>query len=295
MNLRQHYDQSHLLTLDHAWYREQVKRYVLDAIYSDASTDLTAKRLLKRSTQCIGQIICKQTGVVAGLQEITWVAQKLGLSIKTKVVDGNKIKPKQVIAVLKGSARTMLGAERTLLNTMQHLSGVATVTQQLVQQVGKKPIVCATRKTLLGALDKRAVAVGGGYTHRLGLFDGVMVKDNHQALVNIKLLKQTSWPKTVSTTIEISSFTQLKQCLVHYPFYQVLLLDNFTPVQLKQAVRWLLKIKQRQNFILEASGGITPQNIEQFAKTGVDAMSLGYLTHSAPALDISLDIIPTRS
>lgn len=294
MDLQKHYNQLQALTLGNVWYREQVKRYILDAVHSDAHDDVTAKHLIKRSTQCVGKIVCKQAGVMAGLQEITWVSKKLGLAIKPKVADGATIKSKQVLALLKGPARNMLAAERTLLNTLQHLSGVATLTHAVVQQVGRRPIVCATRKTLWGALDKRAVALGGGYTHRLGLFDGVMVKDNHQALVSIKNLMTVHWPLSISTCIEIASLTQLKQCVIHYPHYKTLLLDNFTPVQLKQAVRWLTKIKQRQHYMLEASGGITPLNVMQFAKTGVDAVSLGALTHSAPALDISLDIIPEK-
>lgn len=277
MNFKPYYDRSAELHLHNPWYREQVERYVLGALRSDASNDITSKKLLAKPVRCQAVIHQKQPGVLAGIDEVTWLAKQRNVILK-----GRK---------LSGRARDILAIERTLLNTVQRLSGIATLTQQLVKKVGKYPLVAATRKTQWGALDKKAVALGGGYTHRLNLADGVMVKDNHLALVDHDLLKQARWGKQLAT-LEISSISQLKRAVVHYPQFKILLLDNFTPEKIKAIVAWLNQQKLRKQYVLEASGGINPDNIARYAKTGVDVLSIGYLTHSAKALDISLDLIP---
>lgn len=275
--LDNYYDHSAELSLAKPWYREQVQRYVLAAMHSDASSDTTSKKIIPRQQRSQAIIRQNEPGVLVGLEEV-------GLLLRAYNIEQKKLK-------LVGRSRDILAVERTVLNTLQRLSGIATTTQRLVRKVGKYPWLAATRKTQWGALDKRAVALGGGYTHRLGLFDGVLVKDNHLALADHDTLRRVRWGKQLAA-LEVSSISQLKRAVIHYPQFQILLLDNFSPEKLKVIVRWLTQQSLRKKYILEASGGIRPENIMLYAKTGVDVLSLGYLTHSASALDISLDIIP---
>lgn len=277
MHLKTYYDRSAELHLKNPWYREQVERYVVDACHSDASVDVTTKKIVAKKLSCQAVIRPQQPGLLVGLEEIDLLLKQYNIARK-------KLR-------LYGKARNLLQVERTVLNTMQRLSGIATLTRRIVQKVGRYPLIAATRKTQWGALDKRAIAAGGGYTHRLGLFDGVLVKDNHLALADHAVLQRVRWGKQPAA-LEVCSMTQLKRAVVHYPQFQILLLDNFSPEKLKQSVRWLIQQQLRKKYILEASGGIAPDNVLAYARTGVDVLSMGYLTHSAPALDISLDLIP---
>lgn len=291
MNAKHYYDRSAELTLSHPWYREQVERFVLKSYYSDATNDLTAKQLIARQRNCKAQVIAKQVGIIAGLEEVLWLCKHEGVQAKTALKDGQKVPAGKIILKLECNARTLLKLERTALNTLQHLSGVATLTKRYVDLVAGHVLVAATRKTVWGALDKKAVAAGGGYTHRLHLADGVLVKDNHWALLEHDELKSARWGKQLCG-LEVASFTQLKRAVVHYPQFKVIMLDNFTPDKVKQAIQWLTTQKVRRQYTIEASGGINFSTIKAFAKTGADVLSIGALTHSATALDLSLDIIP---
>lgn len=288
---QQYYDRSSELQLRNPWYREQVERYVLGALRSDAPTDLTSKKIIPRALRCRAVVRVKQAGVSAGIEEATWLLRREGLSVKTVVNDGTTVKRHQALLKIVGQARTILAAERTALNVIQRLSGIATLTAQCVAVVGRRPLLCATRKTLWGALDKRAVHCGGGYTHRLGLFDGLLVKDNHLALLEHDQLTHVRLGHGLAS-LEVSSLAELKRAIVHYPQFKILLLDNFSPDRLRLAVHFLQEQHLRHRYVLEASGGIKRETIALYAKTGVDVVSSGALTHSAPALDCSLDCIP---
>ncbi|MFA6475470.1 MAG: carboxylating nicotinate-nucleotide diphosphorylase [Patescibacteria group bacterium] len=283
MNISSYYDRSSELTMTHPWYREQVERYIAGALASDAYYDNTSKKLISRNQQCQAQIIQKQPGVIAGLDEVIWLLKRENISVT--------LGKKAVLLKLSGNARSILRCERTVLNTLQRLSGIATLTKQCVQMVQDKVKIAATRKTAWGGLDKKAVSLGGGLTHRLHLGDGIMVKDNHLALLDHASLKKANFGKQLCE-LEIDSIAQLKRAVVQYPQFQILLLDNFSPNKLLYAVHWLAKHKLRNKYILEASGNINLTNIKIYAKTGVDVISMGFLTHSVKALDISLDIIP---
>jgi nicotinate-nucleotide pyrophosphorylase (carboxylating) len=190
-----------------------------------------------------------------------------------------------------GSARTILAVERSALNALQRLSGIATYTHRTIVAVDKRVVIAATRKTAWGGLDKRAVAHGGGLTHRLHLGDSVMVKDNHLVLLEHDTLQRARFGR-LHASLEVASLAALKRAVIHYPQFTILLLDNFSPERLRLAMHWLDQQKLRRRYIVEASGGISPDNLSQYAKTGVDILSLGALTHSAAALDLSLDIMP---
>ncbi len=289
--LRQWYDHSAQLVPTNPWYREQLQRYSLDAIQSDASKDITSKLLVKRNSVAEAIVVSHAYGRLAGMQELRWIAKQLNITIKTLSSDGIKLVPNQIIARLSGKTRMILQAERTILNIIQRMSGIATLTANLVKQTHGRVQLCATRKTVLGALDKRAVAVGGGLTHRLGLFDSVLVKDNHLALLQKgSPLRTICFPKTTSRTIEVSSVTQLKYITQQLLDYDIIMFDNFTSQKIKQAVTWLKKVGLYRRYLLEASGGVHSLNLKQFVHSGVVAVSLGCLTHSVASLDISLEL-----
>lgn len=290
-SLRNYYDRSAELNLRNPWYREQVERYLLRALRCDAFSDITTRKIIGRNVRCYGVIRARQAGMVAGCEEVMWLLRNEGLNIKAITKDGVNVKRDRMIIKIAGNARTVLSCERTALNILQRMSGIATITARCRELIGQRPLIAATRKTLLGALDKRAVAWGGGYTHRLGLYDGVLVKENHLALVDHDQLKAAHWHKK-PFALEIASMAELKRAVVHYPQFTILLLDNFSVERLRVAMRWLKQQNFRKRYIIEASGGINLENIQNYARTGVDVLSLGFLTHSAPALDCSLDIIP---
>lgn len=289
--LKKLYDHSAQLTPKNAWYRVQLHRYLLEGIREDITQDITTNRFVGRYVQAEAVIVSHATGKLAGMQELRWAAQQLHLDVKVGLADGHNIIPDQIVARLAGKARTLFAAERTLLNVVQRMSGIATSTNTLVQQCTKSIAICATRKTLFGGLDKRAVSIGGGLTHRLGLGDGVLVKDNHLAVLpKLTDLKKIHFSKRSSRTIEITSLAQLKTVVTLLLDYDVIMFDNFTPLKIKQAITWLRQQGLYQRYLLEASGGITPETIKQFSSTGVDAVSLGCLTHSVRSLDLSLEI-----
>lgn len=289
--IREYYDRSPELTLRHPWYREQVERFLVGNYRSDVPSDATSKKLLTRSRRCRAVIRAKQPGILAGCEEVTWFLRQLGILVYAAVADGSVLMPEKSILKLSGPARAVLATERTVLNALQHLSGVATQTQRACVMAGRRTVITATRKTLWGGLDKRAVTWGGGLSHRLHLGDGIMVKDNHLALVDHDQLQRVRFNQP-RCTLEVASLPALKRAVIHYPQFTILLLDNFSVERLHLAIHWLETHKLRQRYIIEASGGITLANLTRYAKTGVDVLSLGALTHSAAALDLSLDIIP---
>lgn len=286
-----HYDQSALLHLDNQKYRKQVSRYIVDTIKDDASKDVTTKKFLARRQKASARLIAKEAGTLAGMEEFMWICRKFAIRVEKSKPDGSKLQNSTVIATISGNARTLFAVERTLLNMLQRMSGIATATAMHKGQVATYPLIAATRKTAWGLLDKKAVALGGGYTHRLSLADAVMVKDNHLAILDqfddIRLLH---FKRKLFKEIEVDTPEQLKQIVRMQLPFDAILFDNFTPEQLKRALRWLEKNRLRNKYICEASGGITSDNIKQYAKTGVDVISLGSLTHSVHSLDISLEL-----
>ncbi|MFA5995507.1 MAG: carboxylating nicotinate-nucleotide diphosphorylase [Patescibacteria group bacterium] len=289
------YDHSNELTPTKPWYRAQLKHFLLDTINIDAASDITTKHFSQRNNIVEAVLVSQAKGVLAGSAELAWLAKQFNVEVKVLCKDGTRLKPGKIIARLRGKAKTLLASERTLVNTVQRMSGIATHTAQIVQYVSKSssktPFICATRKTLLGALDKKAVVVGGGYTHRLGLFDGVLVKDNHLALLsNLKQLKGIYYSSKYSRIIEVKTVQQLKTIITLILDYDVILFDNFSPERIKFALKWLKKNGLDKPYLFEASGGITAQNVKQYIATGVDAISLGSLTHSAASLNLSLEL-----
>ncbi|MBT4696154.1 MAG: carboxylating nicotinate-nucleotide diphosphorylase, partial [Alphaproteobacteria bacterium] len=211
------------------------------------------------------------------------------LEFTPNIKDGDKVKKGDVIAKIKGKTRSILSGERTALNFLSHLSGIATSTNQMVELISKtKAKIVSTRKTTpnLRVLEKNAVKDGGGVNHRFGLYDGILIKDNHIAAsgsIKETILKaKKNSGHMVKVEIEVDNILQFKEAVITN--VDAILLDNFSLNDLKEAVGL-----NKNNIILEASGKINEKNIFEIAKTGIDLISSGWITHSSPALDIGLD------
>ena len=258
-----------------------------------AAGDVTTDALIDPETQGKWALRAREAGVVAGLDAATLAAYMIDPDIQFTVhaADGSRVKAGDTIMTLEGSARSMLMAERTMLNFIGRLSGIATLTRVYVDAVeGMGVIIASTRKTTPGlrAREKRAVKLGGGGAHRYGLDDAMLIKDNHIAaagsIANAMQRARAAAGHLTCIEIEVDTLEQLKQALPHAP--SAILLDNFSQADMRTAV----KVAKGQT-LLEASGGITIENVFAVAETGVDVISIGALTHSARSLDIGLDAL----
>ncbi len=259
--------------------------------------DITSE-IIDENKKCRAIILAKKSGIVAGVRIISKFYEKLGIKVKVLKDEGSRVKKGDIILEIIGNARKILMTERVILNLLSHMSGIATVTRDIVEKAKKvnpKIIIAATRKTLPGLrlLEKYAVKIGGGDTHRMSLTDMILIKDNHLKIIGdvekaIRMAKKlASFTKKIE--IEVSSLEDAIKAAKSGA--DIIMLDNMTPNEVKEVIETLKKLGLRKRVLIEASGGITPENIEEYAKTGVDIISLGYLTHSAPALDISLEVI----
>jgi nicotinate-nucleotide pyrophosphorylase (carboxylating) len=260
--------------------------------------DVTSALIVPENCTAEAEVIAKEEGIAAGIEEAIVLLESLGLKYEAYVKDGDEIKPKQVLMKISGDARTMLSAERTLLNLVSRMSGIATATRKIVEKVqkaGYKAKVACTRKTAPGLLyfDKKAVLVGGGDPHRLHLDDLILIKDNHIAIVGSveKAVKKAREKASFSKKIEVE-VTKIEDVLkAAEAGADLIMLDNFSPKQVEEAVKILKKAGFYGKVVLEASGGITADNVLDFASKGVDILSLGEITHSVKSLNISLEII----
>ncbi|MFH1347055.1 MAG: carboxylating nicotinate-nucleotide diphosphorylase [Candidatus Margulisiibacteriota bacterium] len=271
------------------------KRIIKQALQEDVgSGDITTRSTVDSSAVTRGIILAKETGVIAGLAVAKEVFQQVDRKIKfvPKVKDGAKVKKGKVIATVSGPARGILTGERVALNFLQRLSGIATLTNRFLLQVtGYRVQVLDTRKTTPGlrVLEKNAVKVGGGTNHRMGLYDAVLIKDNHIALAGgvEKAVNRVRGMGYGVRKIEVEAKTiaQVKKAIKAGA--DKILLDNMNIKTLRKAVKLCKKAK----VWTEASGGVNLRTVRKIAKTGVNAISVGALTHSARALDISLEIV----
>jgi len=259
--------------------------------------DITTTLIVPPETRVEAEIIAKEVGVIAGIEEAKILLESLGIKVEALVADGEKINEKQVLMKVSGDARTILSTERTLLNILSRMSGIATTTRKLVetlQKSGFKTKVACTRKTAPGLLyfDKKAVMLGGGDMHRLHLDDMVLIKDNHIKVAgNVeKAVKKVKEKVSFSKKIEVEVTNANDALTAAKAGADIIMLDNFSPKQIEKAIKLLKKEGFFGKVLLEASGGITTENIIAFASTGVDIVSLGEITHSPKALDISLEI-----
>jgi len=277
--------------IDRAAYVDLVGR----ALAEDLGTvgDLTSDSCVPEETQAHGALVARSAGIVAGLEVAAYVFESIDpASTFTAIVsDGDRVTAGQSIATVAGLARSLLRAERTALNILGRMSGVATATSLFVAAVaGTGARISDTRKTMPGMrlLDKYAVSMGGGVNHRLGLFDAVLIKDNHIAAIGgvepaVKAARERVGPG-VMVEVEVETLQQLEVVLGTEA--DRVLLDNMNLETLRLAVEMTAG-----RMVTEASGGVTLDNVRSIASTGVDIISVGWMTHSAPQMDIALDFL----
>ena len=258
--------------------------------------DITSVATVSGDEKLIADFTARKSGVIAGIDMAIATLREVGLTdITQHLRDGDRVSPGSVLITVRGDTRAILLAERTALNFLGHLGGIATLTDQWVAAVaGSKTVIRDTRKTTPGLrlLEKAAVVAGGGTNHRLSLSDAALIKDNHIAAaggVIAAFSKVRSAFPDAPIEIEVDSLEQLQEVASQSP--DLVLLDNMSPDQCREAVTFV-----KGRFKLEASGGITLENARAYAESGVDYLAIGALTHSAPVLDIGLDMHPeTRS
>ncbi|WP_438950438.1 carboxylating nicotinate-nucleotide diphosphorylase [Psychrobacter submarinus] len=253
--------------------------------------DVTSQATIPADKQAKLQIRARQAGVICGMDvaRLSFAAVDEQIEFVAQIHDGERVAAGTVLAIVSGNARHLLTAERTALNFLTHLSGIATATQQIVDSVAEYPAqITCTRKTIPGlrTLQKYAVRCGGGRNHRLGLDDAILIKDNHIAIAGdiqtaIKQAQDFAG-HLIPIEVEVDTLEQLQLALD--AGVSLVLLDNMSPDTLSEAV-----VMCQGRAQTEASGGITPETVQAAAKTGVDFIAMGYLTHSTTALDIGLD------
>lgn len=261
--------------------------------------DITTDSIVAPDQQAHARFVARESGIVAGLDAVALTFELLAnapVDFSVRVHDGERIRANDIIAEVRGSARVLLTGERTALNILSHLSGIATATRALVDVIARTNahVVC-TRKTLPGLriLEKYAVRCGGGSNHRFGLDDAVLIKDNHLLVAGsihaAVTAARVQVGHMVKVEIEVDTLEQLREALSE-PIDAVLL-DNMSPAQLTEAVSIVADFTKTtgKHILTEASGGINPDTILQIARSGVDCISVGRITHSAPSLDIGLD------
>jgi len=263
--------------------------------------DVTAFYTIPLETVVEAEVIVKEKGVIAGVEEALAFSDAFGLKARALIKDGSKVTPKTEVLRIEGNAATLLTIERAMLNLLSRMSGIATHTNRLVELVrraGYKTLVAATRKTALGLayFDKKAVMIGGGDPHRFGLDDMILIKDNHLVITGDvrsivrKARERASFSKKIE--VEVSRLSDVLEAAEAGA--DIVMLDNFSPKKIEEAVK-LLKTKELRNKILiEASGGITEQNILKYVAAGVDIVSLGAITQSTRALDMSLEVVKVK-
>jgi nicotinate-nucleotide pyrophosphorylase (carboxylating) len=279
--------------------KNEVTDIISRAISEDLGSfgDLTSKNLIPPDDRSSSYIICKETGsaVLSGLDIAGFVLEEIDSSINIDKLksDGDNLKYMDKICNIKGPTLSVLKAERTCLNFIQHMSGIATLTSRFVKTAASYKVkIFDTRKTkpALRKIEKYAVLCGGGHNHRFGLFDGIIIKDNHIAAAGgvLNALKKirTKIPRGLKIEVEVKDFGQLDEAITGGA--DIIMLDNMDTGQISKAVS---KIREKKggSCIVEASGKINLDNLEEICKTGVDMISVGLITHSAPAVDFSLE------
>ena len=280
---------------------EEIKRIVQNALAEDVGTgDVTSEAIIAPATHLIGEFLVKAPGVIAGLEVVGEVFRQLeavgygGRVVYTPLApDGTVVTPGDVVAHVEGDGPGLLTAERVALNFLQRMSGIASVTRRYVNAVaGTRARILDTRKTAPGlrVLDKMAVKMGGGANHRVGLYDMVLIKDNHIAAAGsitraVQLVRQRTTGLLIE--VEVTSLVELDEALALG--VERIMLDNMTPELMREAVR-RVALRGTPRPELEASGNVTLETVAQVAATGVDLISVGALTHSVRALDISLEL-----
>lgn len=279
---------------------KELSQFIIQALAEDVGDgDHTSLATIPEDRRGEARLLVKEKGIIAGVELAARIFRKVhdGLQIRVNLEDGSEVYPGDVVLTVAGDARAILTAERLVLNCMQRMSGIATMTREITRQLqGTRTKVLDTRKTTPGIrfLEKWAVTIGGGVNHRFGLYDMILIKDNHvdyaggirEAIeASREYLKEQK--RSLEIEIEVRNMLELEQVLEAGNVDRILL-DNFKPEALRKAVTRI-----GGKFMTEASGGITAENIREYAGAGVDFISMGALTHSVKSLDLSLKAVIT--
>jgi len=283
----------------HAWLEaahvdREIRRFLAEDV---GRGDVTSERVVPRTARASADMVARQACVLAGLPlaRAVFLAIDPEIAVADRASDGDRVSAGAVLAHVEGPAGPILTGERVALNLVQRLSGIATLTRAYVDAIsGTGACVSDTRKTTPGlrVFEKYAVHVGGGRNHRMGLYDAILIKDNHRAIAGgaaaaVAAARRANGD-TMSIQIEVDALADLPR--VFDLGVEAVLLDNMTPLQVAEAVKLARAHPRGRDCWIEASGGITLETIRAYAEAGVDTISVGALTHSAPAVDIALDI-----
>ena len=266
--------------------KKQLAQFLAEDIgKGDITSDLLDKKRITAT------IISRENAILAGVQYAKEIFKIKGCNVKILKKEGSKIKPNQTIISITGDAGKILTCERTALNLLTRMSGIATQTNHLVKKIPSKTKLYATRKTAPGLryFDKEAVEIGGGKKHRLRLDEMVMIKDNH-IVIEDSLLSLIKKAKKKYKKFEVEVENIQDAVLAANMGATIIMLDNFIPAQIKKTIQALKDQKLRNKVLLEASGGITSKNISKYGQTGVDIISVGSITNSVKGIDMSLEI-----
>tara|TARA_Y100000310_G_scaffold345853_1_gene471420 strand:- start:4963 stop:5853 length:891 start_codon:yes stop_codon:yes gene_type:complete len=286
------FDRGNTLNLKNKEYHSYINNLFNSQLNEDIDKgDITTDSLIDKNKKIKATIIAKQEGIVAGIEESKLMTKNEKVKIRKK--DGSRVKNKDIIMEIYGNARKIMRYERTLLNILQRMSGIATLTYN-IKKLAKNCFIAATRKTLPHLIDKKAVAVGGALTHRINLNDFILIKDNHLAILGNDIEKALKLTNNKSEYVEIEVKNEKEALRAAKAINKLkskklfaILFDNMKASAIKSTIK---KINTHKIILFEASGNINETNVNKYSKTGVDIVSLGLLTHSAKVLDISLEI-----
>lgn len=299
-----------MLTLKNRYYKAWIQKFIVDETKGDIGTgDITSNAVLDKNPVAKAVIRTREPGVVAGVEEASFLYKNYGLKVKQFKKDGQLMKKGDKLLELQGGEKELLKLERSGIDVLQRMSGIATLTYDLIRKIKGRVMIAPTRKTHWRYMDKKAVFDGGGLTHRLALWESILIKDNHLTALGKEGVRdvvgtalERAWKqrkKGIFVEIEVDNkrdairaaekFRELQEKSNGKPCF--VMLDNMSPKEIKGVVAELKRRKLYSHVLLEASGGINPGNIEAYSKTRVDVMSLGYLTHSSRSLNIKQEII----
>jgi len=301
------YDRSDFLQLKNPIYLDRVRDFTEKCLVEDVGNgDITTEALLLGDNMVKAVVRAKSSGIIAGVEEAVWFYNNHNLEINAVKKDASPINKGDIILELEGNERDLLETERTGLNLLQRMSSIATLTHEMVEKIkGKNVQIVPPRKNHWGLLDKKACYLGGALTHRLGLWESILIKENHlESIINgghdnyidTALERAFRHEKAVFLEIEVEDINDCFKAAKKFKEYKkgkpcIIMLDNFTVEDSKKAVDLLRQENLWDHIIIESSGGIGPENITDYADTGVDVISMSYITYAQNICDLSQRII----
>ena len=301
-----------MLTLKNGLYRNWISKFIVDEMKGDVGVkgDITTSALFNGDNKKVKAIVkTRSDGIAAGIEEVCFLYKNNKINSKQMKKDGQRIKKGDILLRLSGKEKNLLKVERSASDLLERMSGIATMTSMLTKKTRGKVGIAPTRKTQWRYLDKKAVYVGGGLTHRLALWESILIKDNHLRLLIDKKIKNPvefalgrAWKKKGQANFVEIEVTDKKRAIAAAKKFKelqgrknnfpcLIMFDNIKPDRIKKMVRELKKQKLYNHALLEASGGINPKNISGYVNSGVDVLSLGCLTNSSKALNIKQVIV----